>query len=65
METESPLAPLDYGVIDNHIHVAPWAILHAPILEQLKQGRDQFEFLLSISRDPELLIGLLDECGIE
>ncbi|HEX9751359.1 MAG TPA: amidohydrolase family protein [candidate division Zixibacteria bacterium] len=62
-----PTGPLnlDYGVIDIHIHVAPWGMLHEPILEQLKQGRDRFEFLLSVSRDPQKLIALMDEAGIE
>ncbi|MBI3871548.1 MAG: amidohydrolase [candidate division Zixibacteria bacterium] len=55
---------LDYGVIDIHIHVAPWEMMHAPILAQMQKNRQHFEFLTSIARDAGRLIGIMDEAGI-
>lgn len=55
---------LGYGVIDIHIHVAPFEQMHPPILAAMKKGRD-FPQIDKLTRDPNVLIGMMDEAGIE
>ena len=55
---------LGYGVIDIHIHVAPFDQMHPPILAAMKKGRD-FTVIERVERDPEYLIGMMDTAGIE
>jgi len=55
---------LGYGVIDIHIHVAPFEQMHPPILAAMKQGRD-FPQIEKLTRDPSVLIGMMDAAGIE
>ena len=56
---------LDYGVIDIHVHVQPWQMMHPHILETMKRGRDSFAKLEALANDPAILIGMMDEAGIE
>lgn len=55
---------LGYGVIDIHIHVAPFDQMHPPILAAMKKGKD-FAVIERVTRDPDYLIGIIDEAGIE
>lgn len=64
MTDASPTPHSDTGVIDIHIHVTPWEMMHPPILDLIRRTNKDYESLLAISRDPGLLIGLMDEAGI-
>lgn len=55
---------LGHGVIDIHIHVAPFAQMHPPIMAAMKKGKD-FAIIERVERDPEFLIGMMDAAGIE
>ena len=54
-----------YPVIDAHVHIVPWDSMKPDAAERMAAGRDNFEAILAISRDPARLIGFMDERGIE
>jgi len=59
-----PDTTLGYGVIDVHIHVAPFEQMHPPILAAMQKGRD-FAIIDKVTRDPGALLALMDSAGIE
>jgi predicted TIM-barrel fold metal-dependent hydrolase len=50
-------------VTDIHVHVQPWEELLPEARERLAQGRD-LDLILAVMRDPERLLGLMDEAGV-
>ena len=52
MTDASPTPHSDTGVIDIHIHVTPWEMMHPPILDLIRKTNKDYESLLAISRDP-------------
>ncbi len=53
-----------YPVVDAHIHIQPWEMIHPHALEALKRGRDA-ERTLAMMRDPDELVRYMDEHDIE
>lgn len=53
-----------YPVIDAHIHIQPWEMIHPHALEALKRGRDA-ERTLAMMKDPDELVRYMDEHNIE
>lgn len=53
------------GVIDIHIHIQPWWQLKPAVLDRMREGREDFDDLMAIMKDPERLIRLLDSAGVE
>lgn len=51
-------------VTDIHIHVQPWEELRPEAAARMAHGRDR-EHVLRVMRDPELLLRLMDEAGVE
>lgn len=54
-----------YGVIDAHVHIMPWEQIRPEALALMAGGRDDFESIQAITRDPHRLIAHMDERGIE
>jgi len=59
-----PARSIPDGVIDIHIHVTPWEMVHPPILAQLESAHDGFAAFKSIPENPTALIDLMDQAGI-
>ncbi|GAB4322992.1 MAG: amidohydrolase family protein [Candidatus Zixiibacteriota bacterium] len=53
------------GVIDIHVHVQPWHMMHPHILALMKRGRDNWDTLEKLMNDPGVLLRLMDDAGIE
>ena len=53
------------GVIDIHIHIQPWWHLKPHVLEMMRKGRDDFDELMVVMKDPEQLLRVLDSAGVE
>lgn len=47
-------------VIDIHIHIQPWWQLKPAIYEKMKTGRENFDELIEIMKDPKKLLKILD-----
>ncbi|MEJ7809011.1 MAG: amidohydrolase family protein [Gemmatimonadaceae bacterium] len=55
-----------YRITDVHVHVQPFDQLTPAAMSVMRRGReDRFEFLLALMRDPKLLLGIMDDDGIE
>ena len=54
-----------YPVIDAHVHIAPWDHVHPEAAALVSAGRDDFEAVEAICRDPHRLIAYMDERNIE
>src|SRR5262245_52290375 len=53
------------GVTDIHIHIQPWEQLKPAVMETMRRGHeDHFDFLLSLMRDPGVLLEEMDRSGI-
>src|SRR3989442_13882988 len=63
--TRRALRPAMAGVTDVHVHVQPFRMLKPEILDAMKGERPQFPQLLKMSDDPAILLGILDEAGVE
>ncbi len=55
----------DIGVIDIHVHVQPWHLMHAHNLALLKRGRDNWDRLEELMNDPGVLLRYMDDAGID
>jgi uncharacterized protein len=56
----------EYRITDFHVHIQPWEMMKPAVAETMKRGKEEhFEFLLALMRDPKLLLGIMDEQGIE
>jgi len=64
--TESDTAAPQYRITDFHIHIQPWRQLKPAVMETLRRGKEEhFDFLLSLMDDPHMLLGIMDEQGID
>lgn len=54
-----------YPVIDAHVHIIPWEQVRADAMARMAAGRDNFETIRAITRDPHRLVAFMDERGIE
>ncbi len=54
-----------YPVIDAHVHIAPWDHVHPEAAALVLAGRDDFQVVEAICRDPHRLIAYMDERDIE
>ena len=54
-----------YPVIDAHVHIAPWEHVHPEARSLAAAGRDDFEIIQTICRDPHRLVAYMDERNIE
>jgi predicted TIM-barrel fold metal-dependent hydrolase len=53
-------------VSDIHIHIQPWRQLKPHVAEVMRRGKEQhWDFLLSLMDDPSVLLGIMDDEGIE
>lgn len=59
----SPQTP--YRIIDIHVHIQPWEQLRPEVLATMRHGRDNFEQLASLMHDPEAILRLMDDAGLE
>ena len=46
-----------YPVIDAHVHIIPWEQVRADAMARMAAGRDNFETIRAITRDPHRQIG--------
>ena len=53
------------SITDIHIHIQPWWQLKPAIRERMQAGKQDFDQLIAIMKDPALLLKLMDESGIE
>ncbi len=51
-------------VFDVHIHIQPWEQLKPAVRQRMARGRQNYEELLAIMRDPEHFLRLLDDAGV-
>lgn len=55
-----------FSITDVHIHVQPFDQLKPAALDVMRKGAgDRLEFLLALMDDPHLLLGVMDEDGID
>ncbi|MDQ4080630.1 MAG: amidohydrolase family protein [Gemmatimonadota bacterium] len=55
-----------FRITDCHIHIQPWRQLKPAVMETMRRGKeDRFDFLLALMDDPKLLLGIMDEDGID
>jgi len=54
-----------YPVIDLHVHIQPWEQLRPSVLATMRHGRDNFEELTALMHEPEAILRLMDDAGIE
>ncbi|MGI9075805.1 MAG: amidohydrolase family protein [Gemmatimonadaceae bacterium] len=55
-----------FAITDVHIHVQPFDELKPGALDVMRKGAgDRFEFLMALMGDPELLLGVMDDDGID
>ena len=54
-----------YPVIDAHVHIIPWEQVRPDAMARMAAGRDSFETVRAITRDPHRLVAFMDERGIE
>lgn len=52
-------------VIDIHVHIQPWEELKPEVRERMRSGRESFDELEALMRDPDRVLRLMDEAGIE
>lgn len=52
-------------IIDIHIHIQPWWQLKPAILERMAKGKENFNALMALMKDPARLIELMDRADIE
>ncbi len=58
---ESPMRITDF-----HIHIQPWRSMKPKVMEVMRRGKEEhFDFLLSVMDDPRILLGMMDEQGID
>ncbi|MBD3297344.1 MAG: amidohydrolase family protein [candidate division Zixibacteria bacterium] len=55
----------DIGVIDIHVHVQPWHMMHPHILALMKRGRENWDTLDNVMNDPGVLLRTMDDAGID
>ena len=55
----------DVRITDCHIHVHPWREMRADVVEVLKRGQADPDFLMEVMYDPKLLLQIMDENGID
>ena len=53
------------SITDIHIHIQPWWQLKPEILERMRMGKSNYDALITIMKDPKLLLKLMDDSGIE
>ncbi|MBX7150824.1 amidohydrolase family protein [bacterium] len=52
-------------IIDIHIHIQPWWQLKPAILERMAKGKENFDALMALMKDPARLIELMDRSDID
>ena len=53
-------------ITDVHIHIQPWQQLKPAVMETMRRGKeDRFDFLLALMENPALLLGIMDDEGID
>ena len=52
-------------IIDVHVHIMPYRMMHAAALELIWKGRTDRAEVESYCADPKLFLGLLDRIGVE
>jgi predicted TIM-barrel fold metal-dependent hydrolase len=53
-------------VTDFHIHIQPWRTMKPQVMEMMRRGKEEhFDFLLAVMDDPQLLLRIMDEQGID
>jgi len=55
----------DFPVIDIHVHVEPWWMQKPAAVDTIRKGRSDLEEIEEAVRNPDKLIALMDEAGIE
>lgn len=55
----------EYRISDIHIHIQPWRELKPAVLETMRKGKENFDFLMQVMEEPKLLLGLMDDQGID
>lgn len=51
-------------IIDIHIHIQPWWQLKPAILERMRLGKDNFDALMVLMKEPSRLLDLMDRSNI-
>lgn len=55
-----------YRITDAHVHIQPWREMKPHVLETMRRGKeDHFDFLMSVMEDPKILLGIMDDEGID
>lgn len=58
--------PLGYGVIDIHVHIAPWRMVHPELVKALKRTQStSMEECLALADDPVKFLKMMDAAGVE
>ncbi|HMV27474.1 MAG TPA: hypothetical protein PKA26_11390, partial [bacterium] len=52
-------------IIDIHIHIQPWWQLKPEIRTRMAHGKENYDQLLDIMKNPAKLIALMDKADIE
>lgn len=52
------------GIIDIHIHIQPWWQLKPAVRETMAHGREDYDRLVEVMRDPQAFLRILDDAGI-
>jgi len=55
----------DVRITDCHIHVHPWREMRPDVVEVLKRGQADPDFLMEVMYDPKMLLQIMDEDGID
>lgn len=59
------MAQIDYGIIDIHVHIAPWGMARQGVIELVSRGRDNMPEIMRMVEDPDRLIEHMDREGVE
>lgn len=58
--------PLEYGVVDIHVHIAPWRMVRPELFETLQRTqRTSMSDWLEITENPAKFLKLMDAAGVE
>lgn len=56
---------LPYPITDIHVHIQPWAQLHAPSREVMAARRDNYDELEAMMLDPDAVLASMDAAGVD
>ena len=55
----------NYGVIDIHVHIQPWHMVTSGVVDVMRRTRQDLDSLGEVMQNPDRLIQLMDEQGVE